>query len=164
MKPYPPHDWERILSVKFETSLTLTRTIESIKQRKAEDADYVVVEEFSVSVETICGGKVRTWTISAPEDFHTDLSSVPKGFRWIVGRTGTHLEASVLHDYLYAAWHDLDFVPTDRDRYFADRVFLKAMEETRVGWLKRWIAYYAVQLFGKKAFRRAGRFRPDGHS
>lgn len=153
MKPYPPDGWERIIKVVFETDLTLTRKIESIKRRKAEDADFIVVEDFTVSVEVVCSGKIQTWKITAPKDFHTDLSSVPKWFRWAVGRTGTHLEASVIHDYLYVAWQGSNFVPTESDRYFSDRVFLKAMEETRVGWLKHWIAYYAVRLFGKKAFR-----------
>ncbi len=32
---------------------------------------------------------------------HTDFSSIPWVFRWLISRTGGHTEASVVHDYLF---------------------------------------------------------------
>ena len=42
--------------------------------------------------------------IAVPRGFMTDLSSAPKFFWNIVGPIGSHLEASIVHDYLYWAW------------------------------------------------------------
>ncbi len=38
------------------------------------------------------------WTV--PAGFHTDLTSVPRPFRWLIDVGGDHAPAAVLHDYL----------------------------------------------------------------
>ncbi|MCY4463595.1 MAG: DUF1353 domain-containing protein [Albidovulum sp.] len=65
--------------------------------------------------------------------FPTDLTSVPRPFRPFVGRVGPHLEASIIHDYLYVAWQIGGLPPTDDMRRFSDEVMLAAMPASGMG-------------------------------
>ena len=145
--PYPD-EWWNVDSVRYTSPIVLYRDIESVKTRTGEDADYMTYGDYPI--EVVVDGAPRT--IVVPSDFATDLASVPQWFRWIVSRAGTHLEASIVHDWLYVAWQEIDHKPRKIDREFADLVFLRAMEEARVGWLKRCIAYLAVRAFGSRIF------------
>ena len=71
-------------------------------------------------------------TLMAPRGLYTDLASVPDALWGIVGPIGPHLEASIVHDYLYMAW--TDFRPKARrsDWEFADAMFLEGMKVSRV--------------------------------
>ncbi len=83
------------------------------------------------------------------EEFHvrvfggwiTDGASVPRIF-WSIFPpvAGKYLEAAILHDALYRV--------QETTRKTADLIFLRAMEGLKVGFLKRWIMYLAVRLFG----------------
>ena len=90
------------------------------------------------------------------EGMFTDLSSVPRIARGIVGRVGPHLEASIVHDWLYVAWQVEEIKPTDEMRQFADDVFRAGMQKAKVGALKRWAIYQAVRLGGRGTFCAAG--------
>lgn len=79
--------------------------------------------------------------ITVPEGFVTDFSSVPKWFWPLESPLGPSAKAAVLHDYLY--------VNAIRDKNYADKVFLEALEVLGVPMLKRRILYYAVKVFGK---------------
>lgn len=61
-------------------------------------------------------GEPYALTIEAPRGLHTDLASVPKALWWVVGPIGRHLEASIIHDYLYMAWTDFRATAMKRDR------------------------------------------------
>ena len=98
-------------------------------------------------------GDPYSLTIKAPRGLYTDLSSVP-GVLWsIVGPIGPHLEASILHDYLYMAWTDFRTKAVRRDWDFADTVFLAGMKVSKVR--KRKLLHAAVHLpIGWAIFRK----------
>lgn len=92
-------------------------------------------------------------TIKAPRGLHTDLASVPEPLWSIVGPIGPHLEASVVHDYLYMAWTDFRDKPLKRDWDFADAVFLAGMTASKVR--KRKLIYDVVHTpIGWVVFRK----------
>ena len=147
--PYPGA-WERIGALRYESALVLIRPKGAVEMRDGEDADYVTGGPYAVTVD-VDGGDL---SIVVPEGLITDLTSVPRIARWLVGRIGPWLEAAIVHDYLYVAWQD---VPgrgaQSRDRLFADRVMLAGMEAARVGWPRRYAIYGAVRVFGGRGYR-----------
>ncbi len=104
----------------------------TIRRRASEDIA-VVAEPFTVE-----------WNgtrITVPEDFGTDLSSVPKAVpKWIASRVDG-IEASVVHDYLY--------VSGEQTRAFADSLFREMLRLDRgVPAWRREVMYRGVRLFG----------------
>lgn len=85
--------------------------------------------------------------VIVPKDFVTDFASVPRVFWRFFPPTGQHARASVVHDYLYTK-------EADCPRFLADAVFRHAMEISGVPWWKRTAMYYAVRLFGGRAYQR----------
>jgi hypothetical protein len=77
-----------------------------------------------------------------PDDFVTDLASVPFFATWLVPRDGTHTPAALLHDALIQRNYDGGKV-TDPQ---ADRVFRNVMGELGVPLLRRWMMWAAVSL------------------
>ena len=82
---------------------------------------------------------------------------MPQIFHAIVGPIGPHLEASIIHDYLYMAWTDYRTGARRDDWRFADRVFYAGMTKSDVR--KRDIIYAAVHsdftgwpVFRKKSY------------
>jgi Protein of unknown function (DUF1353) len=84
-------------------------------------------------------------TIAVPEGFPTDFSSVPKFIPAFVASSVDGLEASVVHDFLYAS--------TSQPKQFADRLFLEMMklDASVPGW-RRWLMYRAVKWFGGRVY------------
>ena len=72
-------------------------------------------------------------TTTVPRRTVADLASVPRLFRFIVGRVGPHMEASIINDYLYSAWQVKDKCSTDAMQCFADELYLAAMQEACMG-------------------------------
>ena len=155
MSAYPP-DAVEVLGVEYMDPLVLTRSITAVQRRKGEDALYVVALGFRARV-TIrdAHGKVSTFIVRILPGFLTDLSSVPRCFRWYIGRVGPHLEATVLHDWLRTVWqlHNPP-VPWKANRKFADDVFLAAMREANVDCFKRSLMHWVVRKFGRCSFER----------
>lgn len=96
-----------------------------------------VVEPFTVVVD----GE----TIHVPSGWITDWASVPRFFWRLFPPIGRYTLAAVVHDYLY------EYRVGTRKR--ADRVFLRIMEHLGVPWWKRTAMYWAVRLFGGRAWR-----------
>lgn len=92
--------------------------------------------------------------VLVPASFLTDFASIPDLARGLYSPFGRHGKAAVVHDWLYAIGE-----PGLRDT--ADRVFLHAMTELAVEETARQIMYAAVQVGGKKAWRRAARDWPN---
>ena len=90
-------------------------------------------------------------SIRAPRGTLTDLSSAPRLLRPFVGRVGPHLEATVVHDYLYVGWQVFNLTPTDDMRLFSDKVMLAAMLASGMG-CKAYAIYWAIRLFGTCIF------------
>ena len=150
-----PDETVEIVSFRYGSPLYLTRRMEAVRGRRGEDAEYALAQRYRawVTVKAEGNGEVSRLRISIPAGFLTDLSSVPRPGRWYVSRVGPHLEASIVHDWLYVAWQFEGREPADRMKRFADDVFLAAMKEAKVGWFKRWLIYGAVRLGGGSAFR-----------
>ncbi len=149
--PYPDA-WHAITGFAYRSALSLVRPLNTVQSRLGEDADYILQRDFLVDYQ-IDG--IETRRVVVPRGLITDLTSVPRLFRVFVGRVGPWLEAAILHDYLYIAWQD---VPgrgvRPRDRLFADRMMLRAMEAAGVSAVQRWAIYAAVRVFGAAAYAR----------
>ncbi|MCH7539423.1 MAG: DUF1353 domain-containing protein [Proteobacteria bacterium] len=151
--PYPDAGWTQISHFEYETPLHLYRTIEAVQRRGGEDADYIVWRDYTVRFKLDNEDEYRNITV--PRGMLTDLASVPRVARSVVGRVGPHLEASIVHDFLYIAWQDLEERgPRDEDREFADKLMRVAMEKAGVSGWKRFLVYNAVRLFGSGVYRR----------
>ena len=147
--PYPEDEWEDISEFRYQTPMILRREAEAVRTRgnKNKDADYIVGEEYAVSYKL--DGQERK--IVVPRGMLTDLSSAPR-FAVLAGirRVGPHLEASIVHDFLYIAWQYLEPVREARrpDRRFADELFLVGMKRASVQSFQREAIYRAVSWFG----------------
>ncbi len=151
--PYPDTGWTQISEFKYATPLHLYREIKAVQIREGEYADYIVRRDYTVRFKLDNEDEHREITV--PRGMLTDLSSVPSIARSVIGRVGPHLEASIVHDFLYIAWQDLDGRgPRDEDREFADKLMRVALEEARVSGWKRFLIYNAVRSFGGGAYRR----------
>lgn len=151
VNPYPA-DWERVERFEYLSPLSLIRPVGNLIDRLGEDGDYILQHSFDCAVR-IDGSRVM---LSAPRGLITDLTSVPPFFRILVGRVGPWLEAAIIHDYLYIAWALLpERGPRERDRLFADRVMLLAMEAAGVRTWRRMGIYWGLRLFGAGPYRRA---------
>ena len=149
--PYPDPSLLQITDFVYSTPIHLCRCIEAVQRRKGEDADYIVSQPYTVRFKLQGAGR----QVTVPEGMVTDLSSVPWIARWIIGRVGPHLEASIVHDFLYIAWQDVEGRgPREQDREFADKLLRVAMEEASVGPIRRYLIYAAVRMFGGGAYRR----------
>lgn len=76
--------------------------------------------------------------------FTSDLASVPWPFAWLIGRTGTHLRAAVIHDWLLHGLGRPGWPCSTRAD--ADRVFRDLMAVDGVPHARRQLIYLAVSL------------------
>lgn len=88
-------------------------------------------------------------------DFHTDLTSVPQLMTWLVGRSGTHLPAALLHDALTQPFLGRDGEgkvlkdwtgPAEISQLQADRIFRDAMADVGTPFIRRWLVWSAVSM------------------
>lgn len=145
--PYPTDGWKCITGLWFETDLCLARLKER-DPRFGPEEQYLVARTYIVHAQ-LDGKTVRV--IKVPAGAVTDLASVPPVFRWYVGRVGRHLEASVVHDWLYVAWQHYELAPTDDMRLFSDKVMLAAMLASGMG-CKAYVIYWTIRVFGTCIF------------
>lgn len=85
-----------------------------------------------------------------PGVFETDFASVPALLTWLVPKTGAHLPAVLLHDGIVGG---KDYVatgyPPDEDpidRVAADLVLRRAMRDSYIPLIRRWLVWAAVTL------------------
>lgn len=88
-----------------------------------------------------------------PATFETDFASVPTLLTWLVPRTGAHLPAALVHDGLVGGVGGVDYVATRYrdgadpiDRVAADLVFRRAMRDSYIPLIRRWLIWSAVTL------------------
>jgi len=110
-----------------------------------EDETFTVVEGFTYDI----GYFGSNLTITVPPGTRTDFASIPKLVTPIFPRYGKHTKAAVLHDYLYSLCREKGF-----PRRLADYFFLESMEVLNVPWIKRYIFYFCVRIFGWLAVRK----------
>ncbi len=145
--PYPTSDWKCITGLWFKTDLCLARLKER-DPRFGPEEQYLIAKNYVVHAQ-LDGENVQE--IEVPAGAVTDLASVPRVFRWYVGRVGRHLEASIVHDWLYVAWQKCGLAPTDDMRLFSDKVMLAAMLASGMG-CKAHVIYWTIRVFGTCIF------------
>lgn len=79
-------------------------------------------------------------TFEVPAGFTTDFASVPRIFVWLLPRYGRWTQAAVLHDYLWSLAKTGEI-----SKFDADGIFLRALRELNVPFLRRWIMWAAVR-------------------
>ena len=82
--PYPDA-WGEITAFAYRTALSLIRPLNTVPFRLGEDGDYVLQHPFEADYQ-IDGGEWRRLTV--PQGLITDLTSVPRPLRSLVGRVG----------------------------------------------------------------------------
>lgn len=145
--PYK-EEWNKIDGVKFLTPLTIIRFPESLKGYSISEISYVLYKDYSISI--MVDGKEHIITV--PNGMVTDLVSVPDIFRSIIGKVGPHLEAAIVHDWLYIAWQDLFKEPMRIHQKFADDVMNAIMIASNVKKIHRLLIYNAVRAAGWPVF------------
>jgi len=117
-------------------------------------AKWQLSHDYRVAFDVAAGGESWRQEFVVPRGLFNDLSSVPPLLWSLVGPIGPHLEASIVHDYLYMAWTDHRDTPRRADRDFADAVFLAAMRAAtdQKRW-RRWAIHKAVRAFGWSVFK-----------
>ena len=146
--PYPDHEWREITDFAYIDPLVLRRNAAGLvfRRDREKDADYILAENYRIRYRL--DGEDTDRHITAPQGMLTDLASVPKIGRGIVGKVGPHLEASIVHDFLYIAWQDVEGRGAQKkDRRFADKLMLAAMAKAKVNVFKRGVIYCAVSSF-----------------
>lgn len=118
----------------------------------------------------------RMRTIIIPRGFVSDGASVPRIAWTLVGLTpdGLIRAAALLHDFLYrhhgklpqeslyedhrdgSGWRDISQLAL-YSRKDADRMFCRVMREAGMDSTKRWLAFWAVRIFGWSIWRRNAR-------
>ncbi len=127
--PYPQSPWSEITDFDYATPLWLYRGRKALKRPGHRDPDYLVGRDYTVTFKL--DGVPRS--IIVPKGLLTDLASVPRCARWIVGRVGRHLEASIVHDFLYVAWQDIeDYEARREDKKFADALMREGLKEAKI--------------------------------
>ena len=156
MSAYPHSLPVEVTGFSYCDDVHLTRSIDAVRGRKGEDAYYVLGRSYWCTVTMMIGGKKAIHPILVPRGFLTDLSTAPRLARALVSRVGPHLEASVVHDWLYVAWQHEGIKATDEIRLFADDVFLAAMKAAKVKSWRRWLIYRACRCEGESMFYEDG--------
>jgi hypothetical protein len=123
----------KITNFRYTDWLRLGRSNKTLKNKRAREASYVVMRDYSVTMQI--DGMLHVITV--PKGMTTDLASVPKAFRNLIGRVGPHLEACIVHDWLYVAWQLQDREPTKADWKFANRVLYAGLKAAKCSWFTR---------------------------
>lgn len=167
--PYYKLNGKEIACFKYKSDLHLMRFAKGIKSVARKD-QYVVAKPYTVSFKL---GNGSSKCITVPKGMLTDLSSAPFPLRCIVGRVGPHLEATIVHDYLYIAWQDYEEAGCVCDaecakkcdekdsrcaemtqaekREFADRIMLEGMKASGMG-CKAYLIYWVIRVGGGCVF------------
>lgn len=144
--PYP-ENWSEISDFRYTSHLYLARAKSAIRAGADREAEYLLGADYAC--ECLVDGK--PWRITIPSGMFTDLASVPRLGRLFVERVGPHLEAAIVHDFLFIAWQDLpdtdDRRPTPRRFDFANEVMNQAMIAAGVGPVERFAINVAVRSF-----------------
>lgn len=140
--PYPEH-FDHVTGFRYLSPLVLARMPEGLHDRKNRKTRYVVAQDYTVGF--VVDGVEHELTV--PRGMLTDLTSVPRLGRAAVGRVGPHLEACIIHDYLFVAWQLLDGREAMREDWrFANEVLFAGLLGAKVHWFERSAIWLAMQF------------------
>lgn len=109
--------------------------------RMLDNYRWELLAEFDYHVGSLLSVEV----IRVPVGTITDLASTPRILWAIFPPHGQYAKAAIVHDYLYQQ--------AIGSKYWADQVFLEAMEVLCVPRWRRVLMYWAVRAFGKGNYR-----------
>ncbi len=139
--PYPV-TWSEISDFRYVSRLALGRDPRTLYVRKGREASYVTLEPYRVEYRV--DGEPTSLTV--PAGMLTDLTSVPRIVRNIIGRVGPHLEAAIVHDFLYIAWQ---LIPRrearKQDWRFANEVMFAGLRAAGVNMFQRGLIQAALR-------------------
>lgn len=107
-----------------------------------------------------CSYRTGNHTITAPADYETDLSSIPRVFWSILAPEELSLAAPLFHDLIYRCGGSLPadgLNPFDGkifERKEVDDLFLELMKKAKIPRWKRTAAYWAVRGFAGFAWKK----------
>ncbi len=88
--------------------------------------------------------------IIIPDNFKTDLASIPKPLWSFYSPLKTETIApSILHDFMYNC-------PNDYSRYEADRIFYYALRDHDLDFIHAILYYAGVRMFGSSVYNPTG--------
>jgi len=157
----------RFTDFRFVEPLRLRRDIQGRGRWMIVDQDYPFVWEEN---------DVRWYRGVVPKNMETDLATIPQWAQWLISKLDAHVEAAVVHDYLYRNGANcIEVTPTNvfgepttpprepelrqLSRRDCDRIFLAAMRTARVARWKRGLMYAAVRVGAWWAYTP---WQPDG--
>ena len=95
-------------------------------------------------------------SLVVPAGFHTDLASCPRKLQWLLQERSVKSKAAAGHDKAY-----FDGMP----KRIADAYFYNEMVKEGVRPFDREVMFWAVALFGRKAYERHRRLgHPEKHT
>jgi hypothetical protein len=140
--PYPGA-FRSVDCFRYTHRLVLAREPDALLDAARRKVSYYVAEDYPVRFRV--DGEERELVV--PEGMLTDLASVPWFARSLVGRVGPHLEAAIVHDFLYIAWQLIEGrEPRREDWRFANEVMFAALWSARVGILREAAIRAALRL------------------
>ncbi|MEM7123033.1 MAG: DUF1353 domain-containing protein [Pseudomonadota bacterium] len=149
--PFPKGDVKRISDFEYLDELKFVRHAR-VHVQKTPESLWQLAGDFRARMRVhLKDGTSYDLTLTAPRGMYTDLASVPQALWLFIGPIGSHLEASIIHDYLYMAWTDYRDEARKRDWDFADSVFLAGLKVSKTS--TRVPIYLAVRLMGWFVFR-----------
>ncbi|WP_421709901.1 DUF1353 domain-containing protein [Algihabitans sp.] len=149
--PYP-EAFKRIDDFDYSSHLHIGRKANKILRYRQSETNYVVLRDYRVGFAV--DGQPRELIV--PAGMITDLASVPAFARPAIGRVGPHLEASIVHDFLFVAWQLLPRgIARRSDWRFANEVMYAALRKTAMSGWKQWAIRRALNGFSWPVYRDA---------
>ena len=109
----------------------------------------IVARDYSITFDL----EGTTYSITVLKGLQTDLASVPWWGRWLVSKVGRHLEAAIIHDWLYGYHPSEGLASSMWTKELADTIFLEGMKASNVSRFKRFIIHRAVKFGGARSYK-----------
>jgi hypothetical protein len=121
--------------------------VEPAVRYNRQNQKWILIEVYSIEIDGL---------ILLPALGFEFRASVPEWLWSVVDPEELSMTAALAHDWIYAHGGRLSELPDmEITRYTADKMFLKLMKDANVFCLTRWLAFWAVRLFGSKQWRSA---------
>ena len=144
----------KIRCASFKDHLCLGRHKDA-NQIGNSEASYIVTKNYRVTYTYTIGNSKEgnPGEVTVPALMCTDLATIPRLLRFLlgIGRVGPHLEAVIVHDFLYIAWQLFAYEGADCKQHakkeykaFADNLFYCLLETSGVDPVKRRLMYRGV--------------------
>ena len=127
---YPPKGC-KIADADYISNLCVGRFKKSLLLDNSESL-YVVASDYTVEYTYKNKDGEKKDLVTVPAGFCTALSALPRSEWSQFHRVGKHLEAAIVHDFLYVEWQLQNRQADDAHRIFANDLFFKLMEKAEV--------------------------------